>query len=112
MEAICSSETSVETRRTTRRHIPEDDTLHNHRGENLKSYSVGFNSFQTFFIQVFVDFPFETRSDLEMNYLILLPTLYEFTNILTVPCDSNREEHCQIKPKASINYVGVSVKSA
>jgi hypothetical protein len=27
MEAICSSETSVETRRTTRRYIPEDDTL-------------------------------------------------------------------------------------
>jgi hypothetical protein len=29
MEAICSSETSVETQRITRRHIPEDDTLHN-----------------------------------------------------------------------------------
>jgi hypothetical protein len=28
MEAICSSETSVDTQRTTRRHIPEDDTLH------------------------------------------------------------------------------------
>jgi hypothetical protein len=27
MEAICSSETSVETQRTARRHIPEDDTL-------------------------------------------------------------------------------------
>jgi hypothetical protein len=27
MEAICSSETSVETQRTTWRHIPEDDTL-------------------------------------------------------------------------------------
>jgi hypothetical protein len=27
MEAICSSETSVETQRTTLRHIPEDDTL-------------------------------------------------------------------------------------
>jgi hypothetical protein len=27
IEAICSSETSVETERTTRRHIPEDDTL-------------------------------------------------------------------------------------
>jgi hypothetical protein len=27
MEAICSSETSVVTQRTTRRHIPEDDTL-------------------------------------------------------------------------------------
>jgi hypothetical protein len=37
MEAICSSETSVDTLRTTR-HIPEDDTLHNRRCENLKSY--------------------------------------------------------------------------
>jgi hypothetical protein len=30
MEAICSYETSVETQRTTRRHIPEDDTLYFH----------------------------------------------------------------------------------
>jgi hypothetical protein len=37
-EAIFSSETSVETQRTTRLHIPEDDTLHNHRCENLKSH--------------------------------------------------------------------------
>jgi hypothetical protein len=28
METICSSETSVETRRTTRRHIPDGETLH------------------------------------------------------------------------------------
>jgi hypothetical protein len=27
------------TQRTTRRRIPEDDTLHNHRCENLKSYT-------------------------------------------------------------------------
>jgi hypothetical protein len=27
MDAICSSKTSVETQWTTRRHIPEDDTL-------------------------------------------------------------------------------------
>jgi hypothetical protein len=40
MEAICSSETPVATQHTTRRHIPEDDTLHNHRCENLKSYGV------------------------------------------------------------------------
>jgi hypothetical protein len=40
MEAICSSETSVATQQTTRRHIQEDDTLHNHRCENLKSYKV------------------------------------------------------------------------
>jgi hypothetical protein len=38
MEAIYSSETSVETQPTTRRHIPEDDTLRDHRCENLKSY--------------------------------------------------------------------------
>jgi hypothetical protein len=38
MEAICSSETSVDTKRTTRRYVPEDGTRHNHRCENLKSY--------------------------------------------------------------------------
>jgi hypothetical protein len=37
MEAICSSETSVDTKNTTRRYIPEDDTLHNHLREKLKS---------------------------------------------------------------------------
>jgi hypothetical protein len=37
MEAICSSETSVETQQTTRLHIPKDDTLHSHGCENLKS---------------------------------------------------------------------------
>jgi hypothetical protein len=40
MEAMCSSETSVGTQRTKRRHMPEDDTLHNHRCEHLKSYKV------------------------------------------------------------------------
>jgi hypothetical protein len=37
MEAICSSETSVDLQRTTRRYIPDDSTLHNHRCKNLKS---------------------------------------------------------------------------
>jgi hypothetical protein len=46
MEAIRPSETSGTTQRTTRRHIPEDDTLHNHRCENLKSYIV--HSYQRF----------------------------------------------------------------
>jgi hypothetical protein len=40
MEAIRSSETSGTTQRTTRRHIPEEDTLQNHRCENLKSYTI------------------------------------------------------------------------
>jgi hypothetical protein len=38
METICSSETSVDTQRTTWRYIPEDGTLHNHRCKNFKSY--------------------------------------------------------------------------
>jgi hypothetical protein len=42
MEAICSSETSVATQQTTRRHIPEDDILHNYRCENLKPYTIRF----------------------------------------------------------------------
>jgi hypothetical protein len=28
------------TQQTTRRHVPEDDTLHNERCENLKSYKI------------------------------------------------------------------------
>jgi hypothetical protein len=42
MEAICSSETSVDTQRTTRRYISEDSTLHDHRCENLKSCNFYF----------------------------------------------------------------------
>jgi hypothetical protein len=37
MEVTPSSETSVHTR-TTRRHISENDFLHSHGRENLKSY--------------------------------------------------------------------------
>jgi hypothetical protein len=40
MEATRSSETSVPNT-TTRHQIPEDDFLHSHRRENLKSYRVG-----------------------------------------------------------------------
>jgi hypothetical protein len=43
MEAICSSETSVDSQRTTLRYIPEDRTVRNHRCENLKSYNTRHN---------------------------------------------------------------------
>jgi hypothetical protein len=38
IEAICFCETSVDLHLTTRRYIPEDRTLHNHRFEILKSH--------------------------------------------------------------------------
>jgi hypothetical protein len=38
MEAIRSSETSVDTR-STQRHIPENGILHSHRCEHLRSYT-------------------------------------------------------------------------
>jgi hypothetical protein len=37
LEAICSSEMSVDFQRATRRYIPEDRTSHSHRCENLNS---------------------------------------------------------------------------
>jgi hypothetical protein len=38
-EAICSSETSFDFQRSTRRYIPEDCTVHNHRCENIRFYN-------------------------------------------------------------------------
>jgi hypothetical protein len=76
MEVICSSETSVAIQQTTRRHIPEDDTLHNHRCENLKSYyKVG-------------DF----RSFLSRNLGLSLPTLH-ITNELINSMEQSPSKH-------------------
>jgi hypothetical protein len=52
MEAICSSETSADTQRTTRRYIQEVDTLHNNRCENLKSYKTNSTSFPVNVLQI------------------------------------------------------------
>jgi hypothetical protein len=38
LSSIVTSQTSFQTQRTTRCHIPKDDIFHNHRYENLKSY--------------------------------------------------------------------------
>jgi hypothetical protein len=47
MEAIGSSETSVATQRTTRRHIPEDDTLHKDWFRHPKVNRGGYTATQT-----------------------------------------------------------------
>jgi hypothetical protein len=41
MEVTCSSKTSVDFQLTTRRYVPEDRNSHNHRYDNLESYSMG-----------------------------------------------------------------------
>jgi hypothetical protein len=49
IRATCSCKTSVRFQRNTRRYIPKDTTLHNHRCENLKSYNTdGFRAVTTF----------------------------------------------------------------
>jgi hypothetical protein len=42
MEAVGTSETSVNFNVTTRRYIPEDPKRHTHHRENLKSTSIFF----------------------------------------------------------------------
>jgi hypothetical protein len=58
MEATRSSETSVDFQMTTQRYIPEDRTLHNHRCEKLKSYTVHdmFTDHNSYNITEYVDF--------------------------------------------------------
>jgi hypothetical protein len=77
MEAICSSKPSVETRRTTWRHIPEDDTLHNHRCENLKSYtaivSVCHNLWQTKTVLRLLDFHAVNIQHIYLVWLKIIP---------------------------------------
>jgi hypothetical protein len=47
-EATCSSETSVDFQRTSRRYIPENRTLHNHAVRTSNSFSpvVSYSSFK------------------------------------------------------------------
>lgn len=48
MEAVCSSEASVDFQRTTLRYIPDDGTVHNHRCEDLQSNKTALHYVQTF----------------------------------------------------------------
>jgi hypothetical protein len=74
IETIRSSETSGATQRTTRRHIPEDDTLHNHRCENLKSYiSLSVFNLVLVFIYQLPLIPY--ICNVELKYIHLICTL-------------------------------------
>jgi hypothetical protein len=48
IEAICSSETPVDSQGTTRRYISEDRNLHNHRCENLKPFTLTSSFYNRF----------------------------------------------------------------
>jgi hypothetical protein len=67
MEAICSTEMSVDFHWTTQRYIPEDSTHHNHHCENLKKFTSvpsevqceGYSAFSTHFIVGILTYPSE-----------------------------------------------------
>jgi hypothetical protein len=43
MEAVCTSETSVHSNETIRRHIPKESQLHTRRRENVESHKKMFD---------------------------------------------------------------------
>jgi hypothetical protein len=82
MDATCSSETSVDFKRTTRRYIPEDRRpLHNHRCSNLKSYI----------------------------YLFMYPSLFICLGTHTYIALYQHIDTCPALPPPIYIYIGVSV---
>jgi hypothetical protein len=69
MEAICSSETSVETQQTARRHIPGDDTLHVYNLSKIIHHSC--TSFVYYLEQNFFQFDL-VLSDMFVNVFIYI----------------------------------------
>jgi hypothetical protein len=77
MEATYFSETSVDFQRITRRYIPEDRTLHNHRCENLRSY---------------------IKPSASYLLIILSSTIYVYG------LDTDRDAKCKLKQEVLITF--------
>jgi hypothetical protein len=94
MEAIRSSESSVNFQRTKWRYIPEDSTLRNHRCEKLKFYNLIFRLI--------------TETHYTRNGIIYIPCkrltiqdfrLYRVLSLLTspIPCKGKVKAHWKFK---------------
>jgi hypothetical protein len=73
MEPIRSSETSVAFQHITRRHSPEDSTLHNHRCEILKSYNTN-SCLQENVSELCISNVVETSIEIAINNLVICST--------------------------------------
>jgi hypothetical protein len=82
MEAICSSETLVDTQWTTRHYIPEDGTLHYHKQQNLSKISVQIFLHRKAHPQVFMAGVYETMENLQHS-MRLTPKCqsYSYTSV-------------------------------
>jgi hypothetical protein len=79
MEAVYSSETSVDFQRTKRRCIPEVSTLHNHHCKNLKSYNASLVLATNFALKNFYFYLSRSRS-----WLVQFRLLFAW-NLANVP---------------------------
>jgi hypothetical protein len=91
MEAICSSETSVDTRRTTRRYIPEVDTL------QLITVIRTSDNYRSFVLQIII------KRNLIHTYIHNQSgPINQDTNIITFLAYLNRYLSCSIYSPSSV----------
>jgi hypothetical protein len=105
MEAIYSSETSIDFQRTTWRYIPEDSIVHNHRCENLKSYdyySSSLFSWDSYFFRAYgYHWPVTPNPSLCSRFrcLWLASFLFSLIKTATRPTFINLKTEVYVSPK-------------
>jgi hypothetical protein len=80
VEALLSSETSVQTR-AIRRHIPEDGIPHNPRHESFRNYTVS-----CIFIQRNISALFVLAAVIYSYYVLRLPSSFHFICLFFISC--------------------------